>query len=67
MAHKEKNLLATQQMQESLHFPSLGREDAMEKDMVTLFQYSCLKKPMDRGAWQATVQWVTKSQTGLGD
>ena len=35
MGHKEKNLLATQQMQASLHFPSLGREDAMEKDMVT--------------------------------
>ena len=28
-------------------------------------QYSCLKKPMDRGAWQATVQQVTKSQTQL--
>ena len=26
-------------------------------------QYSCLKNPMDRGAWQATVQRVTKSQT----
>ena len=27
------------------------------------FQYSCLKNPMDRGAWWATVQGVTKSQT----
>ena len=26
-------------------------------------QYSCLKNPMDRGAWQATVQRVTKSVT----
>ena len=26
-------------------------------------QYSCLKNPMDRGAWQATVHWVAKSQT----
>ena len=26
-------------------------------------QYSCLKNPMDRGAWQATVQEVAKSQT----
>ena len=26
-------------------------------------QYSCLKTPMDRGAWWATVQKVTKSQT----
>ena len=27
------------------------------------FQYSCLRKPMDRGAWLATVHGVTKSQT----
>ena len=26
-------------------------------------QYSCLENPMDRGAWQATVHTVTKSQT----
>ena len=26
-------------------------------------QCSCLENPMDRGAWQATVQRVTKSQT----
>ena len=26
-------------------------------------QYSCLENPMDRGAWQAIVQKVTKSQT----
>ena len=25
-------------------------------------QYSCLKNPMDRGAWWATVQGVSKSQ-----
>ena len=24
------------------------------------FQYSCLKNPMDRGAWMATVHGVTK-------
>ena len=28
-------------------------------------QYSCLGNPMDRGAWQATVNKVTKSQTQL--
>ena len=28
-------------------------------------QYSCLENPMDRGAWQATVHGVAKSQTGL--
>ena len=25
-----------------------------------LLQYSCLRNPMDRGAWQATVHGVTK-------
>ena len=28
-------------------------------------RYSCLKKPMDRRAWQNTVHRVTKSQTRL--
>ena len=28
-------------------------------------QYSCLKNPMDRRAWWATVHGVIKSQTGL--
>ena len=28
-------------------------------------QYSCLKNPMDRGAWWATVHGVTNSQTHL--
>ena len=27
------------------------------------FHYSCLRNPMDGGAWQATVYEVTKSQT----
>ena len=30
-------------------------------------QYSCLKNPMDRGAWWATVCGVTKSRTRLSD
>ena len=30
-------------------------------------QYSCLETPMDRGAWQATVHGVAKSQTGPND
>ena len=29
------------------------------------FQYSCLENPMGRGAWQTTVQGVTKSRTQL--
>ena len=28
-------------------------------------QYSCLKNPMDRGAWRTTVQRVAKNQTWL--
>ena len=30
-------------------------------------QYSCLEHSMDRGAWQATIHRVAKSQTRLGD
>ena len=30
-------------------------------------QYSCLENPMDRGAWQATIDRVTKSQTRLSN
>ena len=28
-------------------------------------RYSCLKNPMDRGAWRATVHGVAKGRTGL--
>ena len=28
-----------------------------------LLQYSCLENPMDRGAWQAAVHWVTQTQS----
>ena len=31
------------------------------------FQYSCLENSMDRGAWQAQVHGVLKSQTQLSD
>ena len=30
-------------------------------------QYFCLEKPMDAGAWWATVHGVANSQTGLSD
>ena len=30
-------------------------------------QYSCLDNPMDRGAWQAIVHGIAKSQTRLSD
>ena len=45
---------------------SLSCEDALEKEMAP-FQYSCLKNSMDRGAWQATVLRVAKSQKQLSD
>jgi len=32
-----------------------------------LLQYSCLKNPMDRGAWRLKVHEVTKSQTQISD
>ena len=32
-----------------------------------LLQYPCLKNPMDRGAWWATVHGVAKSWTGLSE
>ena len=30
-------------------------------------QYSCLKNPVDRGAWRATLHEIAKSQTQLND
>ena len=33
----------------------------------TPLQYSCLENPMDRGAWWATVNGVSKSQKWLSD
>ena len=45
--------------------PGLGRYSG-EGNSHPL-QYSCLKDPMDKGAWWATVYGVTKSQTRLSD
>ena len=36
--------------------PELGRSPG--EGNGSPFQYSCLEKPMDRGAWQATVRGV---------
>ena len=41
--------------------PGLGRSPA--RGNGNPLQYSCLKKPMDREAWWATVHGITKSQT----
>ena len=43
--------------------PGLGRSSG--EGNCTPLQYSCLRHPMDRGARQATVQEVPKSQTSL--
>ena len=37
------------------------------KEMATPLQYSCLKNPMDGGAWWATVHGVSKGWTQLSD
>ena len=41
--------------------PGLGRSSG--EGNGTPLQYSCLEKPMDGGAWWATVHGVAKSQT----
>ena len=41
--------------------PGLGRSPGEEKGNP--LWYSCLENPMDRGAWQATIYGVAKSQT----
>ena len=43
------------------------QEDPLEKEMATHSNILAWKDPMDGGAWQATVHWVTKSQTQLRD
>ena len=43
--------------------PGLGRFPGGEQGNP--FQYSCLENPMDRGAWQATVSRIPKSQIQL--
>ena len=43
--------------------PALGR--SLGGGNGNAFQYSCLKSPMFRGAWRATVHGVARSQTRL--
>ena len=45
--------------------PGSGRSPG--KGNGSAHQYSCPENPTDRGAWQATVHRVTKSQTRLND
>ena len=46
---------------------SLGWKDPLEEGMATHSSILAWRIPMDRGAWQAIVHGVSKSQTGLGD
>ena len=43
----------------------LGREDSPGGGHGNPLQYFCLKNPMDREAWWATVYGAAKSQTQL--
>ena len=47
-------------------FSPFVRKIPWKKDSYAL-QYSCLKKTMDRGAWQATVHRIAECQTQLSD
>ena len=48
-------------------FQSLGGEDPLEQGMATHSSILTWRIFMDRGAWQATVHGVAKSQTQLSD
>ena len=66
---------ASQVAQRLTHLPpmretwvrSLGREDSLEKEMVTHSSILAWRNPMDGEAWQATVHGVAKSHTRLSD
>ena len=59
MAQTVENLPVVQETQ----VRSLGWEDPLEKGMATQSSILAWRIPMDKGAWQATVHGVTKSQT----
>ena len=56
-----KNLPTRQETQ----FWCLGWEDSLGRGHGNPLQYSCLKNPMNRGAWWAVVHAVTKNRTQL--
>ena len=61
MAQTVKNLPAVQET----WLQSLGWEDPPQEGMATHSSGLAWRIPMDREAWWATVQGVTKSQTWL--
>ena len=46
---------------------SLGWEDPLQEGVATHSSILAWRIPMDRGAWQTTVNGVAKSQTQLSD
>ena len=60
MAQWVKNLPAMQETGNADSIPGSGRSSRGNDNPL---QYSRLKNPMDRGAWQATAHGVTKSWT----
>ena len=63
MAQLVKNLPA---MQETW-VRSLGWENPLEEATATHSSILAWRITMDRGAWQATIHGITKSQTRLND
>ena len=61
MALVVKNLPASGDLRDKGLIPGLGRSPGGGHSSP--LQYSCLEKPMDRGAWRAMVHRVTKSGT----
>ena len=59
MAQWVKNLPAVQETEETRVQAKVRR--VLRRGNGNPLQYSCLKNPIDRGAWQATVQRVAKS------
>ena len=63
MAQMVKNLPAMQ----DTWVRSVDWEDPLEEGMATHSSILAWRIPMDRGAWQATVHGVAKSQARLGN
>ena len=63
VAQTVKNLPAMQE----IWVQSLGWEDSLEEGMATHSSILAWRIPMYRGAWQATVHGITKSQKQLSN
>ena len=61
VAQSVKNLPAIQETWVQF----LGQEDSPGKGKSIPLQYSCLKNPMERGAWQATLHGVARVEHDL--